>query len=197
MNAKRRQILAAGTAASALALVPPALHAEVKNQTPKFDPMPALPKVKTPGKPGDFSFLEGEWKLAQKRLKGPADWDIFEGAATVRSILGGVVSVEELRIPARDFSGMGLRSLDLEKKVWHDVWMNGKSGVVVGPGVPGSFEDGVGIFVSEEEEKGVKVLVAGVWDNISKTTCRWRQAASKDDGKTWDQNWIMDWTRVR
>jgi hypothetical protein len=42
----------------------------------------------------------------------------------VHGILAGVGSVEELRIPARNFSGMGLRLLDLEKKVWADHWVN-------------------------------------------------------------------------
>ena len=61
---------------------------------------------------GEFDFLNGEWTIAQRRLKAPGDWDVFEGQATCWSILGGVASVEELRIPARDFSGMGLRTLD-------------------------------------------------------------------------------------
>ena len=37
-------------------------------------------------------------------------------------ILGGTVSVEELRIPARQFSGMGLRLLDPVRRLWADHW---------------------------------------------------------------------------
>ena len=35
----------------------------------------------TPGKPGDFNFLAGNWKISHRRLKTPGanDWDIFEG----------------------------------------------------------------------------------------------------------------------
>ena len=53
--------------------------------------------------------------------------------ATVVGILGGIASIEELRIPARGFSGMGLRLLDVEKKIWSDHWVNAKSGVVAVP----------------------------------------------------------------
>jgi hypothetical protein len=41
------------------------------------------------------------------------------------------------------------------------------------------------------------IKVAGIWDHITPTTCRWRQAVSRNAGKTWDQGWIMDWTRAR
>lgn len=73
----------------------------------------------TPGKPGDFDFLSGSWNISHRRLKGK-EWDEFKGEATCWSILGGVGSVEELRIPARDFAGMGLRLLDVEKRIWSD-----------------------------------------------------------------------------
>jgi hypothetical protein len=40
-------------------------------------------------------------------------FDEFESEATAFSILGGLASVEELRMPARSFSGMGqLRRLN-------------------------------------------------------------------------------------
>lgn len=48
------------------------------------------------------------------------EWIEFDGEATVHAILAGVGSVEELRTPARNFSGLGLRLLDVEKKVWAD-----------------------------------------------------------------------------
>ena len=105
----------------------------------------------TPGKAGDFDFLAGSWKISHRRLKTPGskDWDVFQGEATCWTILGGVGSVEELRIPARNFSGLGLRLLDVEKRIWSDFWVNARSGVLTTPGTTGSFEKGVGTFVSE------------------------------------------------
>lgn len=154
---------------------------------------------RTPGKPGDFDFLSGNWTIAHRRLKkaGTNEWDEFPGEATVHPILGGIGSVEELRIPARGFSGMGLRLLDLGQQRWFDFWVNGKSGALTPPGMPGSFEGGDGIFFADEtDDAGKAMVVRGTWDRITPRSCRWHQAVSYDGGHTWETNWTMDWTRV-
>jgi hypothetical protein len=148
-----------------------------------------------PGKPGDFDFLAGEWKIRHRRLKDGA-WDAFEGEATCWTILGGVGSVEELRIPARDFSGMGLRLLDVEKRIWSDFWVNAKSGVLGGSGMPGHFIDGAGIFIADDMDGSTPIKVRGLWDRITPTSCRWTQSVSRDGGASWQHNWIMDWSRA-
>lgn len=150
------------------------------------------------GKPGDFDFLAGEWKIQHRRLKTPGtdDWDEFEGEATCWTILAGVGSVEELRIPARNFSGMGLRLLDVEKRLWSDFWVNAKSGILTTPGTTGVFVDGAGTFVADDVDGDTPIKVRGVWDRITPTSCRWHQALSYDGGKTWQGQWFMDWTRA-
>ena len=47
------------------------------------------------GKPGEFDFLSGEWKVHHRRLKNPinGEWDSFDCEATCWSILGGNGSV--------------------------------------------------------------------------------------------------------
>jgi hypothetical protein len=162
---------------------------------PRFDPMPPLPTAPTPGQPGDFEWLSGEWRIRNRSIVN-GEWLEYPGEATVIAVLGGVCSVEELRIPARDFSGMGLRLLDVENRVWSDHWVNARSGVVTAPGQLGSFENGAGIFLTDDVADGVPVKCLGVWDNITPRSCRWRQALSRDGGQTWDQNWIMEWVRA-
>lgn len=159
-------------------------------------PNSAAATAPTPtGKPGDFDFLSGHWKIKNRRLKDGA-WDEFDSEASVHGILGGVISVEELRIPARNFSGMGLRMLDVERKLWADYWVNGKSGVLTPPPAWGSFVDGRGTWDSDETDADKPIIVRGVWDQITPTSCRWFQAVSRDDGKTWQENWVMQWTRA-
>jgi hypothetical protein len=190
---QRRLLIGAG----AVALILAGRTATHASAAERLDPIPPLPTTPTPGKPGDFHFLHGEWRIAQRKLKADGTWDVFEGEATCWTILGGVGSVEELRIPARNFSGMGLRTLDVEKRVWSDFWVNAKSGVLTTPGMTGSFENGAGIFFTDDPEAGAGVKYAGIWDKITPTSCRWRQASTKDSGRTWEQSWIMEWTRVR
>ncbi|MBC7918651.1 MAG: hypothetical protein H7Y28_12660 [Rhodoferax sp.] len=147
------------------------------------------------GKPSDFDFLIGEWKIKNRRLKDKS-WDTFDGEATVTSILGGLVSIEELRIPARNFSGMGLRLLDMERKLWADYWVNSKSGVLTTSPSWGSFVNGVGTWDSDDTDDKQPVIVRGVWDRITANSCHWYQAMSRDDGKTWAESWVMDWKRA-
>jgi hypothetical protein len=193
VDGTRRRLLAAGGAAGLVMLTRTALTA---GSAPALDPIPPLPTTPTPGKPGDFDFLSGEWRIRNWRPKPTGEWLEFAGEATVHGILSGVGSVEELRIPEKNFSGMGLRLLDREKKVWSDHWVNAESGVVSVPGMPGSFENGAGIFIADDTEDGKPVKYASIWDQIAPRSCRWRQAASKDGGKTWEQNWIMHWQRA-
>jgi hypothetical protein len=176
-----------------------------KSQPEAAAPGGAKPASVTPGtgKPGEFDFLAGEWKIKHRRLKTPGpsaatkEWDEFEGEATCFTILAGVGSVEELRIPSRGFSGMGLRLLDVENKVWNDFWVNAKSGVLTTPGQTGGFENGVGTFGADDMDGDKPIKVKGVWDQITPNSCRWWQAVSWDDGKTWEQNWVMEWMRVK
>jgi len=156
---------------------------------------PADAKKPAPtGKRGDFDFLTGEWKIHNKQPKD-GGFDEFEGEATVVSILGGLASIEELRIPARNFSGMGLRLLDLERKLWADYWVNSKSGVLAPEPSWGSFVDGVGLWDGDDKDGDTPIIVRGAWDQITPKSCRWYQAVSRDDGRSWSENWIMHWTR--
>lgn len=188
------QTISVGLAASVVGLTARANETAADTKPKK----PAGGSSAPPGKPGDFDFLTGEWKIHHRQLKtGTKDWIEFDGEATCWSILGGVAHVEELRIPARDFSGMGLRLLDQESRVWSDFWVNAKSGVMGGVGLTGGFVDGEGIFETRDTENGKTVIYRGVWDRIvAGKSHRWYQAASRDDGKTWDMNWTMDWRRA-
>jgi hypothetical protein len=188
---RRRTLL---QAAGLLALGQAARPSPDAHAAPSPTPSPAPP----PGKPGDFDFLAGAWAISHRRLKtaGTQDWDEFKGEATCWTILGGVGSVEELRIPARGFSGMGLRLLDVEKSLWSDYWVNGKSGVLTTPGMTGGFEGGVGTFLADDMDGTRPIKVRGVWDRITPRSCRWHQAISYDGGKTWEGNWFMDWVRA-
>lgn len=144
---------------------------------------------------GDFAFLAGEWRIANRMISQGA-WIEFPGEATVHPVLAGNGSIEELRIPARNFSGLGIRLYDAAAGVWNDHWVNGQQRIVGTP-MSGTFENGVGTFLSDDEDEGRPIKARGVWDRITPTSCRWHQATSRDNGATWEMSWEMHWTRVR
>jgi hypothetical protein len=143
---------------------------------------------------GDFAFLAGEWRIANRMMHEGA-WIEFPGEASVHSVLAGNGSIEELRIPARNFSGLGIRLYDPERRAWKDHWVNGQQRVVNDP-MYGTFENGVGTFIADDNDNGVAIKSRGVWDRITPTSCRWHQILSRDGGATWADNWTMAWTRV-
>lgn len=185
MTQDRRTVLAAGAmAALSLTMSAGAIGSRLWTGAP--------PK----GSPADFDFLAGEWRIENRRQKTPGEWDEFPAEATVHRLLGGVVSVEELRIPAREFSGMGLRMFDQTEGVWRDFWVNAKSGAIAPPGMPGGFVDGAGVFLADDKDGETPIRILSLWDRITKNGCHWTQAVSRDGGATWQENWLMRWTRV-
>ena len=162
-------------------------------------PATAVPAAEStaipPGNPGDFAFLTGEWRI-HNRFRENGLWIEFPGEATVVEVMGGVGSVEDLRIPTRNFYGMGLRLLDASTRIWSDHFVNKTSGAVSVPGQQGGFVDGVGTFTSEDGEGATRTIYRGIWDRITATSCRWYQSSSTDGGATWDDSWYMDWSRV-
>lgn len=152
---------------------------------------------------GDFNFLAGHWKISHRKLKehwvGSDEWDVFEGEATCWSALGGIASIEELRIPSRGFSGLGIRLLDVGKRVWCDYWVSGRDGLLVPPPTTGVFENGVGTFIADDADDKSDtppMKSRGIWDRITPTSARWYQSFSRDGGATWEDDWLMDWVRV-
>ncbi len=190
MEIRRRTVLQMAMGIATGGALPGVLLGAAPRARTRLDAQPPKPT----GKPGDFDFLAGEWTIENRQRKGD-EWDEFDSEATVVSLLEGLVSVEELRIPERKFSGMGLRILERSKRLWADYWMNSRDGVLAAAPAWGSFVEGVGLWDGDDVEEGKPIIVRGAWDEITKTTCRWYQAVSRDDGKTWDQSWIMEWTR--
>lgn len=145
----------------------------------------------------DFDFLNGEWRVANRRLKerlaGGSDWDEFLSTARLQTMLGGVANVDEFDCSARGFKGMTVRALDLEKKRWSIWWINSARGVLEPP-VHGGFRDGKGLFYGDDVHDGRAVKVRFLW-TADASHPRWEQAFSPDGGASWETNWIMEFSR--
>jgi hypothetical protein len=61
--------------------------------------------------------------------------------------------------------------------------------------VIGSFDGDQGKFYARDVFEGKDVVVQFVWDKSNADLPVWRQAFSADDGKTWEWNWYMNFSR--
>jgi hypothetical protein len=147
----------------------------------------------------DFDFLHGSWRVQHRMLKrrgaGADDWMEFEGTSVTRPVMGGLCNLEENDFPARGSQGTAFRTFDLARRVWSIYWVSSLDGLLGEP-VHGGFEGGVGRFYGVDLDGGRPVKVAFVWAEITDTSAHWSQAFSYDDGKTWEVNWTMAFTRT-
>jgi hypothetical protein len=147
----------------------------------------------------DFDFFMGRWTVRHRRLRtrgvGAADWDEFDSLAECRPFLGGVANVEEQVCSARGWRGMAVRALDLATGVWSISWISDVDGRVQPP-VLGRFSNGLGVFEGPDLDGDRPILVRFEWSRTDTDSPRWAQAFSRDEGDSWETNWIMDFRRV-
>lgn len=148
----------------------------------------------------DFDFLHGRWKIRNERLKrrlaGSDEWETFDAAQGCRPILDGLGNIDDF-VSDWDggYVGMALRLFDPQAKRWSIYWASDRTGILETP-VTGGFKDGIGAFYGREVHEGRPVLQRFTWSEVTPSSAVWRQAWSVDEGKTWETNWIMRFSRV-
>ncbi len=149
----------------------------------------------------DFDFLIGKWKVHHKKLTKPligSDlWHEFKGESIVRSIWGDGDNIDEISgdSPKGTIRGITLRLYDRNSRQWRIHWANMATGILEVPMI-GEFKDGRGEFYDQELFEGKAIFVRFIWTVLGKDSCKWEQAFSQNGGKTWETNWIMDFTRL-
>jgi len=149
----------------------------------------------------DFDFWFGRWNVRnrwlKRRLAGSDDWEEFDATVVARPLLDGVGNEDEFRTDhAGGFIGMSFRFFDPERKRWSIYWADSRRPGELDPPVLGTFEGDVGVFEGEDVYRGRPILVRFTWSGVTTPTPRWEQAFSDDGGRTWETNWIMDFTPV-
>ena len=149
----------------------------------------------------DFDFWFGSWEVRnrwlRRRLAGSDDWEEFDATVVARPLLGGVGNEDEFRTDhAGGFIGMSFRFFDPERRRWSIYWADSRRPGELDPPVFGTFSGDVGVFDGEDVNRGRPILVRFTWSGITTPTPRWEQAFSDDGGRTWETNWVMDFTRA-
>jgi hypothetical protein len=154
------------------------------------------------GGPNDFDWLQGKWMVRHRRLNGrlvgSTDWQEFDGTSELWLTLGGHGTVDDnwLDIPSGAYRAVGIRAYDPTTKQWAIWWLDERSPRSIETPVFGGFQDGKGTFIAADTLNGKPILVRFRWHSITATTAQWDQAFSPDGGKTWEENWHMDFTKA-
>lgn len=158
-----------------------------------------LPRVAGASK--DWDFLEGRWKVQHRRLRerlvGSKAWDEFGGTLVNWAVLGGNGNISDnvMDFPGAPFRGIGLRVFDPASGQWISRWLDGRKPTEFAAPLRGGFRDGVGTFTGEDAVGVKRVITRVTWSKITAKSARWEQASSGDGGKSWETNWVSDFTR--
>ena len=167
---------------------------------PTAKPLPRLEG--DPPQSRDWDFLAGTWKVRNRRLRqrlaGSSQWDEFDSVLTNWPVLGGRGNIgdNEFKGPAAPYRGMSLRAYNVERGEWLSWWLDGRSPANIGPPLRGKFAHGTGTLLGDDQHDGRPIKVRSQWSRIDSGSARWEQAASVDGGKSWETNWVADFTRA-
>ena len=151
----------------------------------------------------DFDFLVGRWIVHHRRLKqalaGCQEWEEIEGPYENIPIWGGKANMDWLEADTKSWGrieGLTLRLYHPGSQQWRLYWANAAKGILEQPMI-GEFKDGRGEFFDHELFGDRAIFVRFVWSDITESSCRWEQAFSPDEGRTWETNWIAEFTRAQ
>jgi hypothetical protein len=163
---------------------------------------PIAPSLSAKGRNADFDFNIGHWDVEVKRLTNPlsgnSKWTDWKGTGEVAPVWNGRGSVAEFELngPTGHLQGVGLRLYNQEAKQWTISWASSRDGVI---GVPivGEFKQGRGDFFDIEQFNGRQIFVRNDFSKITPDSCYFEQAFSAGNGRTWEPNWLMTFTRSK
>jgi hypothetical protein len=145
----------------------------------------------------DFDFLQGSFKVHHKilksRLSNSNEWFEFGGSIHNQAVLTGIGNVENHSMTTADGNpteGLALRLFDPQTRLWSIYWAGSQSGILDIP-VVGSFDGNKGCFFANDHFNGREILLQFEWDVTDPSQPVWRQGFSVDQGKTWEWNWYM------
>jgi len=149
----------------------------------------------------DWDWLVGRWNVRHRRLKarlaGSREWEEFTGSSIVWLTMAGLGTVDDnvIDLPGGAYRAVGIRSFDVKTALWSIWWLDGRN-PTIDPPVRGGFKDGIGLFTGDDTFNGRPIVVRFRWTAITPTSAHWEQAFSPDGGKTWETNWVMEFTRA-
>jgi len=150
----------------------------------------------------DFDLFFGSWRAQHRRLKARLannnEWLEFDGTSTMQPLLGGYGNMDDnvFNMPDGAYRGVSVRAFDPKTKTWAIWWLDGRDPHTIDVPVIGTFKDGVGAFYADETFNGKPIKVRFLWSRITPTSRQWEQAFSPDGGKTWETNWVTNFTKM-
>jgi hypothetical protein len=158
-----------------------------------------MSEISRPTMINDFAFFYGRWRVINRRLtqrlQGSDAWETFEAEQRCVPLMDGIGNTDEMRSLSGDIIGISIRLFNLQARTWSIYWVSPRDGVLQPP-VVGSFTNKVGVFIGADTFAGAPITVRYTWSRTDTPAPRWEQEFSSDGGRTWEKNWVMDFSRL-
>lgn len=148
----------------------------------------------------DFDFEFGAWKARIRMQPHPltesAEWVDYSGTSVVRKVWDGRANLGELEASSKNkhIEALSLRIFDQQAQTWRIYFANAKGGLSA-VAMVGRFDYGRGFFYGTATIDGKPTRIRFVFSNVTLASFDFEQSFSRDDGKTWNPNWIATFTK--
>ncbi len=150
----------------------------------------------------DFDFEFGNWTAHLRRrlhpLTGSDEWVEYDGTSNVQKIWNGRANLGEFNVKnaSGGIEGLSLRLFDPKSHQWRIYWASAADGDLDPIPMAGGFKEGRGEFYSQELYNGRYIFVRFLFTDLQPDSFRLEQAFSNDGGKSWEPNWVVNFTRT-
>jgi hypothetical protein len=122
----------------------------------------------------------------------------FDADADTQPLLDGLGNLDQYHAVrnGESIKGVTLRLFNPATGEWSIHWADTVRAGTLLPPMLGRFDGDVGEFFGDEMLDGRRVLCRFLWTRTPAESPRWEQAFSDDEGKTWETNWTMTFSRV-
>lgn len=133
-----------------------------------------------------FDFWVGNWELTWN--------DTSHGTNMIQKIMDGCTVNENFYDPAMKYSGSSWSVYNPQLKLWQQTWVDNQGGYI---DLSGKFENGM-MTLSAAPRKlpnGKEIISRMVFYNIAPDKFDWRWESTKDNGATWQTDWLIHYKR--
>jgi len=157
--------------------------------------LPALAQDETPPPPcsseeyRQLDFWVGNWNAAWTDAEGNEQ----TGSNVITRELGDCMIEESFDgNPGVPFVGRSISMYEQRRGYWKQVWMDSAGGFLDFSGGP---DEGGFHFTLERPTEEVPYMRM-IFRNIADDNFDWRWQSSSDEGETWDDQWVIHYTRA-
>jgi hypothetical protein len=133
-----------------------------------------------------FDFWVGDWDLVYS--------DTMHAQNHITKDMNGCVTHEHFDDPANKYKGESWSVYNPQTKLWQQTWVDNLGAYIA---LTGKFENNAMTLLTQPKpyKDGKTIQNRMVYKNITSVSFDWVWEATTDEGKSWQPNWVIHYTR--